>query len=1094
MVRDWFTLSQWTTRRAVLRTGYERLQKTAAATFRRGIVEIGASIMPRGLLVSLVTSLLVTAWLVAAPAATAAQLIGRNAENVHLAVDASGVALVTFSTDGTAQHVLARGAINADPPSTSKRQVQFDIDYAGGMSFFGHEVWQSFDNACKPYDGPVLYAAVAECTAPDGSYWALQSWQEPLPDLGFTPWLPQQSDYWLELSHWSGPVAQLAVYQGWVYGQRYRALVGEYTYKGEPIHGFGTTATGRPTDTYGRLLYLDTFDSAYGAGWRRANSFVSHNPSGAFCYGFFPIDPTMGGYEYPAGWHTGDKRAAGFGTQYRIIASGPGVTPLVSWEGDAIGAYDGNDPSYVIHDLETTQLVRSFGSKLCLKGLTHTPPDKLANLHDDFLHPLSTLWDAPQTTGGATLNSSAQGLVATLPNGSQSTAELDSASNLWDRFSSPAFVDLGPTGIPANASFELLLHPSLGPTFSGVTQIAGLRIADGQLTAIGRYGNPPRFNGTTWVPQGAVNNVYAATPYSSPAMRWLWLWERNRKFEVWYAGDVAGPWTELGTIPDFFSYDSHVQLQIRFEGEGDSDAQVVLKSLSTLPTTLSAATTGPPIKAPARPSPVPPPPPPPAPAPAPSPLPASTIWTEQASIHHPVHTFSDYHNASGQGPDIATAQNVQVSCKVYDPTIVSVNPDGYWYRIASSPWNNAYYAPANTFMNGDPPNGPYTHNTDFAVADCSGSSAGPPAAAGPTVALAQGPVAPFGYRYTVTVSGFSANTSVAISCRDSVDPGGFFTFDLETNTNGSASVSDECYSADGPDHWVIANGTYESNHVTWGSGTSAPASPSPTPPSAPAPKAPPHLWIVTLGDSYTAGNGAGANYDSCHRSYNSYAWLYMNRLRGAGYSADIWQAACSGATTADVFGQITSVLSSPANDPDLVFLTIGGNDLNFHSIVEWCLLPVSGNVLSVSNCTGLLDTAIGLLGTTIDTTRSILQDVANKMPNAQIVLVGYPVLTNPTCPNTPWNQTIAAAESAIDADQSTMVTALDRTEGTSRFHFISIAQTFSGHGPCAAANDQYVRGVDVTIDGNWPSYHPNLPGNQAIADLLFSKGVQNWIP
>jgi hypothetical protein len=77
-----------------------------------------------------------------------------------------------------------------------------------------------------------------------------------------------------------------------------------------------------------------------------------------------------------------------------------------------------------------------------------------------------------------------------------------------------------------------------------------------------------------------------------------------------------------------------------------------------------------------------------------------------------------YHNASGVGPQIAAGQRVQVSCKVYDPFIGSGVPDGYWYRIASAPWNNAYYSPANTFMNGDPYGGRYTHNTDFAVPNC----------------------------------------------------------------------------------------------------------------------------------------------------------------------------------------------------------------------------------------------------------------------------------------------------------------------------------------------------------------------------------------
>lgn len=100
------------------------------------------------------------------------------------------------------------------------------------------------------------------------------------------------------------------------------------------------------------------------------------------------------------------------------------------------------------------------------------------------------------------------------------------------------------------------------------------------------------------------------------------------------------------------------------------------------------------------------------------PPPAPQTWSEQETPNHPVNTFTDYHNASGMGPAIAAGEWVQVACKVYDPTIASVNPDGYWYRIASPPWSGAYYSPANTFMNGDPYGGPYTHNTDFAVPDC----------------------------------------------------------------------------------------------------------------------------------------------------------------------------------------------------------------------------------------------------------------------------------------------------------------------------------------------------------------------------------------
>ncbi len=105
--------------------------------------------------------------------------------------------------------------------------------------------------------------------------------------------------------------------------------------------------------------------------------------------------------------------------------------------------------------------------------------------------------------------------------------------------------------------------------------------------------------------------------------------------------------------------------------------------------------------------------------------PGETTYAEQEG-HNGVQTFTDYHNASGRGVDIAPAATVQVSCKVLDGTVASVNPDGYWYRIASSPWSDGYYAPANTFMNGDPWNGPYTHNTDFNVPDCANATPTPP--------------------------------------------------------------------------------------------------------------------------------------------------------------------------------------------------------------------------------------------------------------------------------------------------------------------------------------------------------------------------------
>jgi hypothetical protein len=280
--------------------------------------------------------------------ASASQLIARNASGVKLEVNSKGMAMVTYSVRGKVTHLLAWGAINARPRPTSSKihQIKFTLDYSGGWGPFRKLVWKHFQNACQPYDGPEVAWLVTACKAPNGSYWALQSWQTALPDLGFAPWLARQSTWWLHLSHWSGPLAKLAVYNDWVYSGRAEELFGQYTYNGVGIRGFDTTRYGAPTDGFGRLLYLDTHNSVYGPGWLRENSFVSHGPPGMFCYGFWGHNPTIGGYAHPKGTPS-RKRGPGTGDQYRITVEGPGVTPDVMWQGAGLHPYNRSNPSDV---------------------------------------------------------------------------------------------------------------------------------------------------------------------------------------------------------------------------------------------------------------------------------------------------------------------------------------------------------------------------------------------------------------------------------------------------------------------------------------------------------------------------------------------------------------------------------------------------------------------------------------------------------------------------------------------------------------------------------------------------------------------------
>ena len=299
--------------------------------------------------------------------AFAAQLIDRNATGVSLKLNTKNEALLTYHAGGKLKHVLVWGAIDAAQPKKGLHQVKFRVDYAGGWGKYHKQYWKTFGGQCLPYKGPALPNVVVACTANDGSYWAVQQWPQPLPDLGFTPWTAQLSAQWLEISHWSTDIAKITAYTDWVYSGRFQEIFGQITYRSQPVYGFGTTSVGAPTDSFGRLIYLDTLNSpAYGSGWRRENSFVPHNPTGVYCYGFYTFDPTEGGYVHPPGQTA--RRGPGLGEKYRLTISGPGVTPNVALMVEPLHAYNASDPNDVAYQKTQTALLQSYGDKSCMAG------------------------------------------------------------------------------------------------------------------------------------------------------------------------------------------------------------------------------------------------------------------------------------------------------------------------------------------------------------------------------------------------------------------------------------------------------------------------------------------------------------------------------------------------------------------------------------------------------------------------------------------------------------------------------------------------------------------------------------------------------
>lgn len=298
--------------------------------------------------------------------ALASELFARDATNVKLAVSADGQkALITYKVKGVTKRILVSGAVNALQPSETTPQVKFTQQYltTGPKD---KAIWSKFKNKCKSYDGPALAFFVTACKAPDGSYWAIQSWKYWQPFFGYQPWLDYQDDVAFHVSHWTGPLAQLEMWADWIdvaHGATSpHDVIARLTYGGMPAFGYVVKPGGVPGDGYGRVVYIETLDSLLGTGWWRLTGILARNPSGMLCHAMVP---SMAYSNYPNP-HIVD---AGNGKSYRAYVEGPGVTPLVMAQVDDPGDYNGADPAKVQRQATGASLLQQWQAPAaCLKG------------------------------------------------------------------------------------------------------------------------------------------------------------------------------------------------------------------------------------------------------------------------------------------------------------------------------------------------------------------------------------------------------------------------------------------------------------------------------------------------------------------------------------------------------------------------------------------------------------------------------------------------------------------------------------------------------------------------------------------------------
>lgn len=157
--------------------------------------------------------------------------------------------------------------------------------------------------------------------------------------------------------------------------------------------------------------------------------------------------------------------------------------------------------------------------------------------------------------------------------------------------------------------------------------------------------------------------------------------------------------------------------------------------------------------------------------------------------------------------------------------------------------------------------------------------------------------------------------------------------------------------------------------------------------------------IVNASDSYGAGNGAGIYFETkCFTSPENFAHIYARQADGT-VGAEV---SCGGNVISQVKDSVeqSGWIAENGDTVDVVFVSMGGNDASFSDVVTNCfageLWDPSDDPIrnTIRKCNKQLDRAESKIDRReIQTaSRDTLQTIRDKMPNAKIVLVGYPHL------------------------------------------------------------------------------------------------------
>lgn len=223
---------------------------------------------------------------------------------------------------------------------------------------------------------------------------------------------------------------------------------------------------------------------------------------------------------------------------------------------------------------------------------------------------------------------------------------------------------------------------------------------------------------------------------------------------------------------------------------------------------------------------------------------------------------------------------------------------------------------------------------------------------------------------------------------------------------------------------------------------------------------------VVLGDSYSAGVGAGGSTGSCYRSAKGYGPLVA-----AQYDLKLSYQACGGAMVSDV---MTKQLTTLGPSTSRVSMSIGGNDVGFAFVLFVCGAPSW-----LGDCRGAVASGETTLRTKLPARLGALfARIRSKAPEAKVSIVGYPHLFgNRVCDALTFFS--GPDRDALNTAADQLDTLLKKTATKYGFGFVDPRQKFAAHAPCTGA--PWINGLAFPFGD---SYHPDVAGQQAFASLV----------